>query len=331
MDVGTPRGVEYTRNFARIVQLSHTPEWSNKVWRAGGKTYDRRGDFREISDGELPVIIHQGNRFNRKAGDKVELIETGPMTVLDMVSIVQSLYQADALEHTVMRLDLAADVPGLPVQWWRNNTYVGSKQVMREWAVANVSSRRAETLTAGNKPNQIRIYDKTRHRRVLLNKELRRLSKADRHLGMSFEDRWGYSETDVVTRVERQIGGKSALERFGFTKVGYLYKVDDAEPFNRMVFPRYNEKMLKGEDAFVRLNPEQRVMANYLRGIVERDGLTHARNHLFNMCKQRTQFYRLWKRYRPLIALESKVIPMRPELLQRSFLGSMSRQLQRAA
>jgi hypothetical protein len=322
---------QYTRNFARLVELSHTPEWAGKVWRDGGH-YDRRGDFRAISGGELPVILHQGNRHDRKAGDKVELVETGPMSVLDMTATIQQLYKIDAQEQRVMRLDLAADTEDVTVSWYRNNTYARSKQTMREWAVQSISSRRAETLTAGNKPSQLRIYDKTGHRKVLLASELRKLSKEDKSLGMSFEQRWGYSPDKIVTRVERQIGGKSAIERFGYTKVGNLYSLDKADPFSQIVFPGTNVFSWPLSGVLRSLPPEQQITAEFLRKLAISDGVTNAKNHLFRMCKHRTQFYRLWKRYEQFVMpLEQQEKPATRESVHTAFLHSMSRQLKRAA
>lgn len=317
---------QYTPAFSRIIELSHTPEWRGKVWKTGGNCYDRRGDFRAISGGELPVILHQGNRFNKKAGDKVELIETGNLKVLDMVATVQSLYQIDALDQRILRLDLASDNEGVAVEWFRTNTYARFKQVQEEWNTRTISKNRAETLYFGRAPNQLRIYDKTRHRKVLLSKERRSMPKSDRDLCMTFEERWGYPADKVITRVERQIGGEQ-IAKVGYTRVGNLYELGNCHPFTQIVFPDdvRRPQRLKG------LTAEQQITAEYLRDFAMRDGIQHMWNELYNRCPHRTQFYRLKKRYEPFVMPLSEADGTTREKLHKAFLASMQQQLKYAA
>lgn len=328
---------QYTPAFARVIELSLTPEWSNKVWKTGGKAYDRRGDFREISGGELPVILHQGNRFNRKAGDKVELIETGGLKLLEMVSTVQNLYQIDAQEQRILRLDLAADNEDVTVEWFRTHTYARFKQTQREWKVESISQRRAESVTAGMKPNQLRTYDKTAHRKVLLGKERRKMLKEDRGLCMTFEERWGYSPDKTVTRVERQIGGEQ-IAKVGYTKVGNLYELQTCDPFKQIIFPGeghsldiYAGRFSEFENALMHLRPEHRITAKYLRDYALSEGIKHTQNHLRRMCKTPTEFYRLWKRYQPFVMPVDTSNGTTRERLQLAFRASITKQLTYAA
>jgi len=324
LDTGVPRLAEYTRSFGKLVELSMTPDWHKKVWRDGGH-YLRRGDFREISGGELPVIVHQHNRHDRRAGDKMEIVETGNLSMIDLVSIQQQVYRCDAEENRVMRVDLCSDVEGAPVSWYRDNTQIKQKQVHREWAMQTVSKRNAETLTAGQKPNQLRIYDKTRHREMLLAKEIRRLPKDSRDVGMSFEDRWGYDRTKVVTRIERQVGG-AGIKNFGFAKVGHLWELAKTDPFIQIVFPDdVTNRRTKPFKDF-----RDTMSAAYLRELAERDGVQNARSELWRLCENRYQFYRAWNKYKEFILPTVAGNVTRQDVMA-SYRASINHQLLRAA
>jgi hypothetical protein len=60
-------------------------------------------------------------------------------------------------------------------------------------------------LYFGKRPNIFRIYDKTEEQRV----EYRRANRkrdAEKQM-LTFEERYGHSETEILTRVKRQYGG----------------------------------------------------------------------------------------------------------------------------
>lgn len=316
--------MRFTRSFAKLVELSHQPEWHHKVWRDGGH-YSARGDFREISGGELPVIIHHVNRHDRKAGDKIELVETGSLTLLEMKMIQEDVYDSPADENRVMRLDCAADLPGAPVQWFRNHTHVARKQTHREWGMQSLSGRRAETLYSGVKPNQIRIYDKTGHRAMLLQREIIKMPRESRAYAMTFEQRWGYPQSTVVTRVERQLGGLGP-KRFGMHLVGDLGKLECVDPFLQIIFPG-DWKAKKP----VKFKAVDRIAGLHLAAMVKQDGLLHTQNFIFAEAGSRTQGYVLWNRFREyLTSIEAENTVTRKDLLS-SFRTTIYEQFKLAA
>lgn len=306
-----------------------SPDWHRKVWRDGGH-YLRRGDFREISGGELPVILHQYNRHDKRAGDKVELVETGNMSLLEMNCAVSAVYKVDPMENRVMRLDLAADVQGTDVDWFRDHTEFKGKQTNREWAIQSITQRVAQTLTSGVKPHQIRIYDKTGHRKTLLAQEVRKMAREEREFKLSFEQRWGYPETRIVTRVERQIGG-AEVKKFGYSQVGHLYQLDKSDPFVQIVFPEDVDPPKRD------LTFEDKMGIEWMRMWVAKDGIVNAKVRLRKECdyyfpswgrQAQSERWRKWRKF--VLEDESAQRTTRSDLLQ-SFRVSVNSQLKQAA
>lgn len=246
-----------------------------------------------------------------------------------MKMITEEVYKVDPDEARVMRLDVAADIPVTPVEWFRNHTHVRGKQVHRQWSTQSLTTRRAETLYSGQKPNQIRIYDKTAHRAMLLQKEILRMPKEARDVAMNFEQRWGYPQSQVVTRVERQIGGP-APKRIGMGLVSQLVNLDSIDPFTQIIFPddwkRKPTRNLKGLAAL-----KEEVFREFLADMVKRDGVVHTQNYLHRTCIHKTQYYRVWNTYGGfLAALADEGSVTRKGLLE-SFRSTIYQQLKQAA
>jgi hypothetical protein len=333
LDLGIPISAPYTRSFSNILTIADSPEWS-KSTKAGGAHYRRRTDLRELSGGELPVILHRGNMHNSRADDKVELIETAKYKLGDMKEIVRSMYVFPPDDGRVLRLDAAADVQGTSVDWFRQHTYPQFKQTHRAWLVQEISQRRAQTLLSGVKPRQLRIYDKTGHRAAMLDAEVRRMSRAERVAAfggtmekpeaMTFKQRWGYDKSCIVTRVERQMGGGEP-KTLGYDRIGNLFRLSFDDPFERMIFP---------EDAgAVELSalkdPRDRIVAECLRAKARADGVTNARDYLGSVCRHRSRFtfYRLWRVYRPYVQANGEEVGLTHADLRKSFLSTLEWQL----
>jgi hypothetical protein len=153
-----------------------------------------------------------------------------------MADTVSQVFQVDPWTLGLMRVDLAADVEGVPVPWFRNHAHVNRKQFSsrieksQELEVQFVGMGRAEaqTLYAGKRPNLIRIYNKLAEWRTQLKKQemnCRRFNAGMKGLEMSPEqmhygtripptfaelcraEGYEYQEGNILTRIERQIGG----------------------------------------------------------------------------------------------------------------------------
>jgi hypothetical protein len=241
----------------------------------------------------VPVILHQMPRWNKgnTKGDKIEFIGAGGMRVSEMVKAARSIYRFDAEEAEIMRLDCTADIDDVPVSWFRDFTRVKHKRIGREygrWEKLNHSE--AETYLAGNKPNQLRVYDKTEHRKFLLQKE--RL-KAPKHMRaeLTFEGMFhGLSPHRKITRVENQMGARSPAKRFGVKYFGNVAEMASKPVFGNIVFPelsRPNFDGLEGHDYFV---------ARDLLRFRDEHGLRDARNE-YRRHVSRPTFYRNWPKF----------------------------------
>lgn len=320
LDVGVSSRAPYRNSFSKLLNIAQSPEWRKKTWTDGGH-YRSRIDLREVSGWTMPVILHVGNKHDNKAPDKVELIETGTMTLREMKDTLHEMYEFAPDDGRVMRLDLASDVEGTPVEWFRENTYVAMKQTHRAWL--EMSSRRAQTIYAGQKPRQLRIYDKTGHRAYIMQREVRRLPRELRDLSFSFEKRWGYPQSKIITRIERQMGAKEP-ERMGFEHLFDLkdlliisndgYKtIRGFDPFTRLTFPGDiagpDYEAYRGDlhrALFKRsMRPADRLAVERLVEYAREHGIQNARDHLYNLCAghgdQRQRFYRAWNKYKSFV------------------------------
>jgi hypothetical protein len=183
----------------------------------------------------IDAVVHLYLRHGRP-NHKVEIIDAGEKTLLEIADIITQLFDVDPWSLEVMRTDLAADLEGVSVPWFRNHAYVNRKQFSsrieksfeNELQFVGMGSAVAQTLYAGKRPCLIRIYNKLAEWRMQLRKmeiQYRRFNNRMEGLEMSEEQRYygrlmaptfaeycearGYQlrEGSVLTRLERQIGG----------------------------------------------------------------------------------------------------------------------------
>ncbi len=98
----------------------------------------------------LNGILHYGCRHGKERNHKLELIDTGVMTLGDMRECIQRLFLVNADTVSIMRVDLAVDVKGIGVPWFAEHARV----------------REIQTLYFGKRPNLIRVYNKLEENRV---------------------------------------------------------------------------------------------------------------------------------------------------------------------
>ena len=163
-----------------------------------------------------------------------------------MLAITSKVFACDPKKLGVMRVDLTADVPGVPVDWFKRHTLVKSKQTRREIgsveSYQTITKGRAETLYAGVKPNQIRIYDKVAERRMQYARYCQGFARETAKTPFlfdveltSFETMYGHRDDAVITRVERQVSGRD-VEKLHITSVGTLRTAHMLDPFEKMLF-----------------------------------------------------------------------------------------------
>lgn len=290
-----PRLVGYSINFSRIAHDLDRLEAAGKGggWRRGGSNspYLRTANLEPYG---IPILVHQQPRWNLKGGDKIEYLGAGKMRVSEMVAAAHEVYKFDIAEASILRLDCTADVKDVPVGWFYKHTRVRRKIVGRAYGTWSKHNRSiAETVYAGQKPNQLRIYDKTAERMWRLGRERMKLPKAERG-GLTYEGLYGMSRDLQLTRVENQMGARSPEKIFGCKYFGEMAMMASKPVFQNMVFPetaRPNLKGLRGKDAMTAL---------YLLSYRDEHGLAGALNE-FKRHVSKANYYRDIKKFEAIL------------------------------
>jgi hypothetical protein len=225
---------------------------------------DPRGPFRPsrhyIASGDLrkyghPAILHTHSLHDKHGNHKLELIETGKMTYVQMRQAIHGIFDVDTGPLELMRVDLAADVVGVPVSWFEKYVRAQYKRwtaeigsINPEGQFSTMGKSGVETFYLGKRPNVIRIYNKIAERRGEYMRLKRRALTEAKTLAMrepmgtpfmflfpSFEQMFGYPETGfILTRVERQIAGGRVPEQL--STFARLRAADEFDPFEKLVF-----------------------------------------------------------------------------------------------
>jgi len=132
------------------------------------------------------LTTDQERRQMRAEGNhKLELLDTGKRGFSFLLGECERIFDVDPLSLGVMRVDCAADVPGVGVPWFHQRARVRWKQFCNELgeiclegpgasaslSYSQMGKREVQTLYFGKRPNCYRIYDKVAEWRV----EYRRL------------------------------------------------------------------------------------------------------------------------------------------------------------
>jgi hypothetical protein len=98
----------------------------------------------------------------RGGTDKLVYVEVGKMSYEDITNTAATLFHVGSAELRIVRIDLATDVVGYSVEWFRRRASVSRKRSGREIGTlyGDTMERGVETLTFGRRPNMFRIYDK---------------------------------------------------------------------------------------------------------------------------------------------------------------------------
>lgn len=334
-DFRVPGPLPFTKEFARVYSsaASLPSEQANRVWKKS-KFYAKAGDFTSFG---YPVMLHMECTMTKKRNHKLEILQTGDKTLGEMRDICEAIFEGTPDNWGILRADLTADAEGVEVDWFKQHTYVLGKQVRRELGqiipipYLALSKGVAETIYAGVKPNQIRIYNKTQERVVRHGRMMRaavRKFERDCLEGkvvempklQSFEEVYGYDPSKIITRVERQLSGTD-LEKVNLTTFERLKLADRIKPFEKIKFFKSSEVDLSLESWGWR----DWCIGETLKREVERNGLASAlkllqRGQPSNHRKER-------KKFEPWLGAGSKMGGTTSAELQNEFVRSTYRQI----
>lgn len=345
-----PGKSRFTREFARIYKDASDQATFGRPSPVFHKSrfYASAGDFSSYG---IPVMLHMDCTMTAKPNHKLEILQAGEKTLREMRDIGSSIFEDEPERWGVLRCDLTADAKDVPVQWFKEHTFVAGKQTYREMGklpIVNgymtMRKAQAETLYAGVKPNQIRIYDKTGERMARWQRELQADLRRSRAAGAgikpctelgcfcggvsleghmateffktpSFEEMFGYKPDKIITRVERQLSGKD-LEKMNLLRFDDLRVADTKKPFEKIKFAVEN-----GHDLSIETwGFNDWHVGNSLQRQVEIWGLNETRKMMGKHLG--TNAWKTWKKYEPFLVSQSKLIGTTAALLQKEFSDS---------
>jgi hypothetical protein len=274
LDIRIPRGTMFTTGIERELRTGHVNPSSNSHWVIPGsdiretRYYGRIDDLRQYG---LNSILCFGHR--QTGNHKLEIVGAGMMTLPQIASEIHNVFDVDPRSTEIMRIDLAVDVRGYSVEWFRRRARVSHKRYSSEYGRFVSEHAQVQTLYFGKRPNIFRIYDKTEEQRIKYGRLNRRRNAEERLL--TFEERYGHPENEILTRVERQYGAGRVPKQIAtlgrLEEYGLLFNPFESLQFLPGTISEESLNQLNG-DAFLKVH-------GFLR-LVERHGYAEARRLL---------------------------------------------------
>jgi hypothetical protein len=219
----------------------------------------------------------------------------------DFVSWYEQVFKGDADDASILRVDMTADVRGVRVDdlgrmIWGRHKHTNIQHYGEE-PTSSYNRFGAQTLYWGKKPRQLRIYDKTLERAQVILRNLHRFEKKNGLPLSSFEQAFGYAMTQIVTRVERQMGARETAEKWGVAKFGQIHELVNYDPFDNLQFA-------EGDVVLTSIEGSQLGTILMLRERVDRDGLDRTRAWWRSLYKRKNasdSFRKFWRKNGHLI------------------------------
>lgn len=227
LDLRISRDAQFRKSVAEYIRGIPYETYTSRVRPA--VHYAGKADLRSLGiDALLHVQCKHGDKQH-----KLELFDVGKKSYSEIVELVESVTDAAPAAMGIMRIDLTADVKDVPVEWFKQHARFKFKRTEREYGelkYESIGRGEVETIMAGSRPNVFRIYNKVAESEVQF-RRMQRRQNADAE-PLEFEKEFGFKESDILTRVERQCGGDRIpleLETFGS-----LHRAPDYNPFQNL-------------------------------------------------------------------------------------------------
>jgi len=181
----------------------------------------------------LDAMLHAYFKRVLRGPHKLELLRTGRKSLKEMAGIVTALFNVDPSDLGIMRLDFAADLQGIPLDYLHSCLRVKFKRTSTERGeldYENIGKKRLEYFRYGTKPNCVRVYDKVIECKARL-PELEILLRAT-GVPVTFEEAFGFSPDATLSRVERQAGGGRVPAQL--STFHNLHQADTFDPFTNV-------------------------------------------------------------------------------------------------
>lgn len=269
LDVRVPFSTAFTPEFRFVSKEVKYAGLCSTVSRS--KHYQGTIDLRPL---RIDAILHAYYRFEPKS-HKLELLDTGDKTLGEMAELITRVFETQPETLSLMRIDFAADIPGVSVEQLRNRLRVRYKRSAEEHGemdYASIGGRTVEYFRYGKSPNCVRVYDKPAECRARFPQILKRCNPDAEP--PTFEDTFGFSASAVLTRIERQCGGGRIPPEL--SSFGTLHKAAEFDPFKAVEIIREDFSAPKREEYSV----SEMVKLHGINALIQRVGLQQARAEL---------------------------------------------------
>lgn len=126
------------------------------------------------ADFQLALRVHHNFRVpiaKEKRHLKVDFTDTRLVSAEDLIWRLLSLFRIqreEALSFQIARIDFAADVYGVPVEWFRRHSRVKRKRKPQQYEVCNTETAKGNVASVdfGKRPDLYRIYDRVAEKRA---------------------------------------------------------------------------------------------------------------------------------------------------------------------
>ena len=119
LPAGAPFSKEFGRFYCDVRQDPRVDPFRS------ARHYERVGDLRLFG---YELILHLDCLWGKRGNHKVELPDSGAMSYAGMRNEIERVFDLDARRLALMRVDLAADVRGVSVEWFMRHVRARYKQ-----------------------------------------------------------------------------------------------------------------------------------------------------------------------------------------------------------
>jgi hypothetical protein len=181
----------------------------------------------------IDALLHLYYKRGGPRNHKLELLQTGEKSLQQMREIFVSIFDVDPDNLKTMRLDFAADMYGIPVTYLHDSLRVKHKRTADTRGQLDyeiVGGRNLEYFRYGKSPNCVRVYDKPAECKARMRGLLKNANRDAEP--PTYEELFGFAESTIMARVERQAGGGKIPEQLA--TFGQLSKAADFDPFTNL-------------------------------------------------------------------------------------------------
>lgn len=227
LELRLPVGMQFRSEVSDLFRVDYA---TNTLAGRPSRHYTRVLDLRPIG---LDSFLHLSCKRGARGQHKLELLDTSKKPYSELVRQVEAVCYGDSNRLGIMRIDLCADIPDVPVNWFLPRARIRHKQLSNGIGPLKyqiIARAGIETITAGRRPNVMRFYDKVAESKMQFRNMQWKASKDTDEL--NFEKEFGFPENAIVTRVERQCGGGRIPEQLAV--FGQLPQAANFNPFQAL-------------------------------------------------------------------------------------------------